>query len=57
MIDALLIENFAYQSSLKVKVTGDAEWEDTTGKEVDQDVAGMGTGYDDWYDLCICQDQ
>lgn len=57
MIDALLIENFAYQSSLKVKVTGDAEWEDTPGKEVDQDVAGMSTGYDDWYDLCICQDQ
>lgn len=47
MIDALLIENFAYQSSLKVKVTGDAEWEDTPGKEVDQDVAGMSTGYDD----------
>lgn len=47
MIDVLLIEIFAYQSSLKVKVTGDGGWEDTTGKEVDQDVAGTGTGCDD----------
>lgn len=57
MIDVLLIEIFAYQSSLKVKVTGDGGWEDTTGKEVDQDVAGTGTGCDDWYDLCTCPDQ
>lgn len=45
MINVPLIEIFAYQSSpLKVEVIGDGGWEDTKGKEVDQDVAGTPTG-------------